>query len=62
VVDTESPTYHQETLIPLSAETHGGEDVAIYATGPSAYLFRGVKEQNYVFEVMAYSLKLRGDK
>ncbi len=62
VVDTESPTYHQETLIPLSAETHGGEDVAIYATGPSAYLFRGVKEQNYVFEVMAYALKLKGNK
>lgn len=45
----------QQTAVPLDAETHGGEDVAIYAKGPMAHLFHGVKEQNYVAHVMAYA-------
>jgi len=36
-------------------ETHGGEDVAIYARGPMAHLIHGVKEQNYIGHVMAYA-------
>lgn len=45
----------QQAAVPLDAETHGGEDVAIYAKGPMAHLFHGVKEQNYVAHVMAYA-------
>ncbi|XP_065352793.1 alkaline phosphatase 4-like [Cloeon dipterum] len=30
------------------SETHGGEDVAIYAIGPFSHLFNGVFEQSYV--------------
>ncbi|NDC89949.1 MAG: alkaline phosphatase, partial [Bacteroidetes bacterium] len=30
-VDTEAPGYHQEAIIPLTSETHAGEDIAVYA-------------------------------
>ncbi|KAM6962923.1 alkaline phosphatase, intestinal, tandem duplicate 1 [Aplochiton taeniatus] len=47
--------YMQQAAVPLDSETHGGEDVAIYAKGPMAHLFHGVKEQNYIAHVMAYA-------
>ena len=51
-LNTEAVGYHQEALIPRSSETHGGEDVAIYASGPGAPLVSGVNEQNVIFHVM----------
>lgn len=36
-------------------ETHGGEDVAVFAKGPMAHLLHGVHEQNYIPHVMAYA-------
>ncbi|MEO7824761.1 MAG: alkaline phosphatase [Paraperlucidibaca sp.] len=51
-VDTQDMNYHQEALVPTSAETHAGEDVMILAKGPGAHLFRGVVEQSYIFHVM----------
>jgi len=51
------PDYVQEALIPRSSETHGGEDVAIYARGPWAHLFQGTVEQNYIFHVMKQALQ-----
>ncbi|XP_054712959.1 alkaline phosphatase, tissue-nonspecific isozyme-like [Uloborus diversus] len=53
--NTGSRSFFQDVAIPLPDETHGGEDVPIYATGPMAHLFRGVVEQNYVAHVMAYA-------
>jgi alkaline phosphatase len=47
--------YLQEASCPLGSETHGGEDVPIFARGPQAHLFRGVREQNYIFHVMKYA-------
>ncbi|XP_071995662.1 alkaline phosphatase, germ cell type-like isoform X2 [Engystomops pustulosus] len=47
--------YRQQTAVPLSSETHGGEDVAIMAKGPLAHLFHGIHEQNYIAHVMAYA-------
>jgi alkaline phosphatase len=56
-VDTANPNYLQESAIPTQfAETHAGEEVGIYATGPRAYLFRGVMEQNAIYHVMADAL------
>ena len=57
-IDTESPGFHQESLVPLSSETHSGEDVSIYAQGPSAHLINGTNEQNIIFHVMDYALNL----
>lgn len=54
-VNTQSPGYHQEALIPRSSETHGGEDVGIYAVGPGAHLVTGVNEQNVIFHIMHYA-------
>lgn len=54
-VDTTAPGYHQETLIPLSSETHSGEDVGIYAKGPGAFLVNSTNEQSVLFHVMDYA-------
>ena len=43
--------------MPLGSETHGGEDVAIYARGPKAHLFQGTLEQNVIYHVMFEALK-----
>ena len=60
-VDTQNPNYLQESIFPLSHETHGGDDVAIYAQGPSAWLFAGVVEQNYIFHVLSEALGWNGE-
>ena len=54
-VDTTAKNFKQQAVVPFRSETHGGEDVAIYARGPSAYLMRGVVEQNYIFHVMLHA-------
>ncbi|XP_075794496.1 LOW QUALITY PROTEIN: intestinal-type alkaline phosphatase [Pelodiscus sinensis] len=53
--ESEATAYKQQAAVPLSSETHGGEDVAIFAKGPMAHLFQGVQEQTYVAHVMAYA-------
>ncbi|MEO6654786.1 MAG: alkaline phosphatase [Pyrinomonadaceae bacterium] len=55
---TTDPNYMQEAMIPLGDETHGGEDVAIFAIGVNAHLIRGSMEQNWIFYVMADALRL----
>jgi alkaline phosphatase len=54
--ETTDARYMQEAVVPLFSETHGGEDVAIYATGPQAHLIHGVQEQNVIFHVMKAAL------
>ncbi|KAG5667737.1 hypothetical protein PVAND_015707 [Polypedilum vanderplanki] len=44
-----------QSLVPLSSETHAGEDVAVYADGPWAQLFQGSYEQSVIPLAMAYS-------
>lgn len=48
--------YLQQALVPLESETHGGEDVALYAAGPWAHLFGGTMEQHWVYHVMQHAL------
>uniref|UniRef100_A0A8D2CE12 alkaline phosphatase n=1 Tax=Sus scrofa TaxID=9823 RepID=A0A8D2CE12_PIG len=57
VDDTKSrdPAYVQQAAVPLGAETHGGEDVAVFARGPRAHLVHGVQEQSFVAHVMAFA-------
>jgi alkaline phosphatase len=54
-VDTEAPDYEQESTMPLSSETHSGEDVAVFARGPGSDAVRGSLEQNALFHVVAQS-------
>jgi len=49
------PDYIQQAAIPMGSETHSGEDVAVYASGPFAHLFDGTVEQNYLFHVMHHA-------
>jgi alkaline phosphatase len=51
-VDTTAPDFKQQALVPARSETHGGEDVPIFASGPWAHLFQGVVDQQYIFHVM----------
>ncbi|KAL3869103.1 hypothetical protein ACJMK2_041828 [Sinanodonta woodiana] len=54
-LNTDDKHYHQQAAVPLSSETHGGDDVAIFARGPMSHLFTGVHEQNYIAHLMAYA-------
>jgi alkaline phosphatase len=58
-VDTTGPNYLQEATIPLGDETHGGEDVAVFANGAGAYVVHGVMEQNWIFFVMKNALRMK---
>ena len=55
-VDTEDKDYLQIASIPMSSETHAGEDVAAYARGPNADTLRGVIEQNEIYHVLRGAL------
>lgn len=57
-VDTANSGFHQEVHVPLSMETHSGEDVAVYATGPGAHLATGTLEQSVIFHIMNYAADL----
>ena len=48
--------YRQQTAVNLNYETHAGEDVALFATGPGAEKVRGVMEQNKIYNVMAAAM------
>jgi alkaline phosphatase len=54
-IDTEHEDFKQEALISLGSESHGGEDVAIYARGPFSHLFHSLHEQNYIAHVIDYA-------
>lgn len=53
--ETTNLFYAQQAVFPKWLETHGGEDVGVYATGAWAHLFSGVHDQTYIPHVMAYA-------
>lgn len=55
---TTTPGFHQEALVPLSSETHAGEDISVHATGPGAQLAHGVIEQNMIFHIINHAVGL----
>lgn len=60
-VDTAAADYKQEASIPLKAESHGGDDVGVWARGPGAEAVRGSIEQNTIFHLLLQaSPRLRG--
>jgi len=54
-MDTQANSFRQMASFPLSDETHGGEDVSVYAIGPQAHLVTGVHEQSYLAHLAAYA-------
>lgn len=50
--DATDLNFLQEATVPLGSETHAGEDVAIYASGPMSHLIHGSMEQNWIYHVM----------
>lgn len=48
----------QQALVPTLGETHGGEDVALYGTGPGSQEVHGVLEQNRVGQIVKRALGL----
>jgi len=55
-VPVENRAHLQESLAPLASAAHSGEDVAVYAGGPGAELFRGVQEQHFVYHAIVAAL------
>ncbi|XP_058054957.1 alkaline phosphatase-like [Anopheles bellator] len=55
--------YYQRypATVPLVDESHGGEDVTVYASGPSAHLFNGNMEQNVIPLLIAYVANIGQD-
>lgn len=51
-VDTQHPNFMQEALVPTNSETHGGDDVGIWASGPGSEAVRGNLEQNVIFHLL----------
>ncbi len=51
-VDTEHRDYMQEALVPMKSESHGGEDVGIWARGPGSRAVRGTMEQNAIYHMI----------
>lgn len=51
-VDTSDPEYLQEALVPMANESHGGEDVGLWAVGPGSAAVRGNIEQNTIFHFL----------
>ncbi|XP_038222680.1 membrane-bound alkaline phosphatase-like [Zerene cesonia] len=41
--------------VPLQQETHGGDDVAVFARGPQHALFAGLYEQSHIPRFLAYA-------
>ena len=47
--------FKQDAGVPLESETHGGEDVAVFARGPMSHLFTGLHEQHYIAHAIGYA-------
>lgn len=48
------PKHRYPAAVPLLSETHGGEDVGIYASGPQSHMFVGSYEQSFIPMLMAH--------
>lgn len=54
-IDTTAKNFQQQATVFMGSETHAGEDVAIFASGPGSELVRGVMDQHEIFHVMGYA-------
>ena len=54
-MDFRESFFMQPTTVPLHEETHGADDVAVFALGPYSHLFTGVYEQHFIAHAMMYA-------
>ncbi|ETN62062.1 alkaline phosphatase [Anopheles darlingi] len=54
-MDRSKDNFDFPAMVPKDSETHGGEDVAVYASGPWSHLFAGSFEQNVIPHMMGYA-------
>ncbi|KAH8339007.1 hypothetical protein KR074_000508 [Drosophila pseudoananassae] len=57
-VDTTNPEFEFQATVPLSSETHGAEDVGVFASGPFEHLFTGNFEQSSIPAMMAHAANI----
>lgn len=48
-------SYESPAAVPKKDETHGGDDVVIFAKGPHSHMFTGSMEQHTIPHFMAYA-------
>ncbi|KAK6626717.1 hypothetical protein RUM44_009193 [Polyplax serrata] len=53
--DLHDKSFRYPAFIPLPLETHGGDDVGVYARGPWSHLFTGSYEQNFIPHAMGFA-------
>ncbi|KAL9916327.1 membrane-bound alkaline phosphatase [Glossina fuscipes] len=51
--ETIDPNFQYLATVPLASETHGGDDVGVFASGPFAHYFSGTYEQCNIPAMMA---------
>ena len=54
-INEHQPEYKYPSALNGSQGSHGGEDVLIFADGPMAHMFRGVRMQTYIGAIMQYA-------
>ena len=47
--------YKPAAAVPLHTETHSGEDVPVWSSGPHSHLVTGVHEQSFIGHVIMYA-------
>lgn len=57
-LDWTNPYTAYMSTAPRHSETHGGDDVGVYASGPWSHLFIGAYEQSNIPIAMAYAAKI----
>ncbi|XP_075980477.1 membrane-bound alkaline phosphatase-like [Anticarsia gemmatalis] len=50
-----APRWETHVDVPLESETHGGDDVAVFARGPHHHMFTGLFEQSHLPHLMGYA-------
>lgn len=53
--DREALRFRNPATLPVDLETHAGDDVLVYASGPWSHLFRGNYEQHVIAHLMAHA-------
>ncbi|XP_055525364.1 alkaline phosphatase-like [Wyeomyia smithii] len=55
LMNWQNPEFAYPGAVPYEDETHGGDDVAVFARGPYAHLFTGSYEQHLIGHAMLYA-------